>query len=55
MQPPIGERLFTDGITRPVYEDEHGQFVLEDGERIDGIWLVADEPAVVAQPKEILP
>jgi hypothetical protein len=36
----IGHRLFTDGVTRPVYEDEHGQFIEEDGERVDGVWLV---------------
>jgi hypothetical protein len=23
----IGQRLFTDGVTRPVYEDERGQFI----------------------------
>jgi hypothetical protein len=33
----IGQRLFTDGLTRPVYEDERGQFIVEDGERIDGV------------------
>jgi hypothetical protein len=48
----IGYRLFTDGLTRPVYEDERGQFVVEDGERIDGVWLVpeddgADTPLIV--------
>jgi hypothetical protein len=39
----IGQRLFTDGATRPVYEDERGQFIEEDGERIDGVWLVSEE------------
>jgi hypothetical protein len=48
----IGHRLFTDGATRPVYEDERGQFIEEDGERVDGVWLVpeedgADTPVVV--------
>ena len=48
----IGRRLFTDGLTRPVYEDERGQFIVEDGERIDGVWLVpeedqADTPVIV--------
>jgi hypothetical protein len=45
--------LFTDGVPRPVYEDEGGQFIVEDGERIDGVWLVpeedgADTPVIVA-------
>jgi hypothetical protein len=39
----IGHRLFTDGVARPVYEDERGQFIVEDGERIDGVWLVPEE------------
>ena len=39
----IGRRLFTDGVPRPVYEAERGQFIEEDGERIDGIWLVPEE------------
>ena len=48
----IGYRLSTDGLTRPVYEDERGQFIVEDGERIDGVWLVpeddgADTPLIV--------
>jgi hypothetical protein len=48
----IGHRLFADGVTRPVYEDERGQFILEDGERVDGEWLVpeedqADTPVIV--------
>src|SRR5207244_1712994 len=48
----IGERLFTDGITRPVFEDADGrQFVDDDGQRVYGVWLVpADEPAIVDAP-----
>ena len=49
----IGHRLFTDGVPRPVYEDERGQFIVEDGERIDGLWLVPEEdqadPPVIVQ------
>jgi hypothetical protein len=53
---PIGHRLFTDGVTRPVYEDERGQFIEEDGERIDGVWLVpeedqADTPIILVCPE----
>jgi hypothetical protein len=49
---PNGRQLFTDGVPRPVYEDERGQFIEEDDERIDGVWLVpeedlADTPVVV--------
>ena len=39
----VGRRLFTDGLARRVYEDERGQFILEDGERIDGVWLVSED------------
>src|SRR5262245_42697198 len=38
----IGHRLFTDGVTSPVYEDDRGQYVVEDGERIDGLFLVPE-------------
>jgi len=53
---PIGHRAFTDGVTRPVYEDERGQFKMVDGERVDGVWLVpeedgADTPVVVLHGK----
>jgi hypothetical protein len=42
----VGERLFADGITRPVFEDWDGrQYVEDEGERAYGIWLPpADEP-----------
>jgi hypothetical protein len=48
----IGRRLFTDGVTHPVYEDERGQFIVVDGERFDGVWIVpeeyqADTPVIV--------
>jgi hypothetical protein len=43
----IGHRLFTDGATRSVYEDERGQFIVEGGERIDGVWLVTTVQVVV--------
>jgi hypothetical protein len=48
-----GHRLFLDAVPRPVYEDERGQFIEEDGERIDGEWLVpedqADTPVLVGK------
>lgn len=43
----IGTLNFTDGIERPVYEDDQGQYVLDEGERVYGVWLLADEPLVV--------
>jgi hypothetical protein len=52
----IDHRLFVDGITRPVYVDEAGQqYVLEDGQCIDGLFLVpeedgADVPLIVQNP-----
>jgi hypothetical protein len=47
-----GERLFTDGTTRPVFEDPDGrQYVEDDGERVYGTWLPpADEPVLVGAP-----
>jgi hypothetical protein len=39
----IGHRLFTDGVTQPVYEDERGQFIEEGSERIGEVWLVPEE------------
>jgi hypothetical protein len=38
----------------PFYEDERGQFIEEDGERVDCLWLVpeddqADTPVIVEQ------
>jgi hypothetical protein len=55
----IGHRLFTDGLTWPVYDDERGQFIVEDGERIDGVWLVpeddgADTPLILPNTPSIL-
>jgi hypothetical protein len=29
--------------TQPAFQDERGQFIKEDGERVDGVWLVTDE------------
>ncbi|HKB40021.1 MAG TPA: hypothetical protein VKD72_26530, partial [Gemmataceae bacterium] len=44
---------FTDGQRRPVWEDERGQYVVdEDGTKVRGVWLIlpdeADSPIVVA-------
>ena len=49
----IGERLFTDGVTRTVFVDESGQFVFDGNEPVYGQWLPpeeeADEPLLVHQ------
>ena len=46
---------FTDGVMRPVYEDERGQFVVDADEcRIRGLWYLPrdeyDPPTVVLGP-----
>ncbi|HZZ80167.1 MAG TPA: hypothetical protein VFE62_16755 [Gemmataceae bacterium] len=40
-----GERLFTDGVIRPVFLDNHHrQYVIDDdGERVYGIWIYREE------------
>jgi predicted RNA-binding protein YlxR (DUF448 family) len=45
----IGEREFTDGVVRLVYEDDQGQYVLDpDGKMVRGVWLLPpDEPLIV--------
>jgi hypothetical protein len=51
----IGEWLFLDGVTRPVFEDASGQYVIGDyGEIVYGTWFVpseleADTPLVVSR------
>ena len=43
----IGSREFADGTTRPVYTDLRGEYVIYDGERVYGIWILpADEPII---------
>ena len=41
---PIASVEFSDGTTRLVYEDAHGQYVMDDqGEPIYGVWYVPRE------------
>jgi hypothetical protein len=52
----IGHRLFVDGAVRAVYQDDRGQYVLDDGERIDGLFIVpeedeADTPLILNAPR----
>jgi hypothetical protein len=52
----IGFRDFADGTCRPIFEDARGQFIVDvDGERIDGIFLLADEPVIVERPESLDP
>jgi hypothetical protein len=44
----IGHRLFVDGTVRPVYQDDRGQFIIEDGERIEGVFIVPEDDAADA-------
>ena len=41
----MGERRFTDGAVRHVFEDPDGrQFVLNgDGDKVFGVWIAAEE------------
>jgi hypothetical protein len=48
---PIGERLFVDGVTRAVYEDDDGrQFVLDGELLVYGAWLLGADECVVVGP-----
>jgi hypothetical protein len=43
----ISQGEFTDRATRPVFEDEQGQYVYgDDGVPVRKVWLLADEPTV---------
>ena len=45
---PVAYTTFTDGVLRPVCEDERGQFVIdEDGCRIRGVWCIPLEECLI--------
>ena len=49
--PIIGRRAFSDGITRDVYLDATGQYVLgDDGRIVRGVWLMTDQEDVSDVP-----
>jgi hypothetical protein len=57
MVKPIGSRVFVDGTVRPIYQDAHGQYVLDDdGARVYGVWLIpedeCDAPLVVESARQ---
>ncbi len=35
----IGYRYFADGVTRPVYLDKQGQYIIDEGEKVYGRFL----------------
>jgi hypothetical protein len=52
----LGFVLFTDGVRRPVYADRDRQFVVVDGEKVYGLFLIPEEewfavPLVVTLPE----
>jgi hypothetical protein len=57
MNPPVATVPFTDGVARPVYEEDDRQYVIDDGgERVYGVWILADEPVIqLACPSESRP
>jgi hypothetical protein len=47
---PLATVPFTDGTLRPVYADALGQYILDDGESVYGVWWLpveADDPVIV--------
>jgi hypothetical protein len=48
--PIVPYRLFTDGATRPIYEDWNGtQNVFDyDGNRVYGVWFIPESEAIEA-------
>jgi hypothetical protein len=56
---PIGYRLFTDAIARPVFLDTDGRQLIINGggQRVPGIWInpgpdEADEPTFIQGPRQ---
>jgi hypothetical protein len=46
----IGERLFTDGVVRTVFEDDDGrQYVLDGKEKVCGTWIVPVDEAMICR------
>jgi len=54
--PAIGQRLFTEGITRTVYRSPDGQqYVLDgDGMPVTGTWIYPDDEADTPSPTLIV-
>jgi hypothetical protein len=44
----VAYTLFTDGVMRPVYEDERGQYVIDDDEcKVRGVWYIPHEECIL--------
>jgi hypothetical protein len=42
----IGYRDFPDGVLQIIYEDSHGQYIVnDDGQRAYGVWFVQEKGA----------
>jgi hypothetical protein len=42
--PVVGYRFFIDGSKRPIYEDRHGQYVVnDDGDQLYGVYMIPPE------------
>ena len=56
VDPIIGQRVFTDGVTRDVYLDATGQYVLgDDGRQVRGVWLLIDQEEEADAPLIVEP
>jgi hypothetical protein len=53
---PVGQRLFTDGITRTVFRFPEGQqYVLDgDGKPVPGVWIYQDDEDETPSPTLIV-
>ncbi len=53
-EPILGYAQFIDGVRRPVYEDGDRQFVIVDGKKVYGLFVVrekdrCDKPIIVGE------
>ncbi len=55
----IGQARFVDGTTRPVFADGERQYVIDEGQRVYGLFVLPEEdrcdvPVIVCQPSAVL-
>jgi hypothetical protein len=48
--PIVAYRVFTDGATRPIYEDWNGKKYVfdDDGNRVYGVWFIPESETIEA-------
>lgn len=46
---------FTDDVMRPVFEDARGQYLLDEGEEVYGVWFIPREQADLPDIMEAQP